>query len=392
MRNELRTPGTLDFSTSLVPSNLGAFFKGWPSVDFTQSFQVDSVINNDLRIRGVTRTAQLNDWLGANPGFANRYPYQSNLGYVPNIALQEQQGAFDSVWWVRLDGTNGLGENVADPLNVENLAVSSSRRSVTNASTRFDAEPVKGWSTSWTPHLNITNARVMSAPEQVTENDQWGAGLGLDLKEPHIPFWQTLRPSTMSLSYDYSDADNYVDQIAVQQLTSNRASQNMRVTLPTRPSDLTTFTISLAWSYATDTNYTPDSSGVSQKTGDDSNTMWEPDLKLVYFLNVDKVFKMPDFWPFYGKELKVKQQFRLDNDLDMQFKSGQQHLTSANLPDSGSDLYSLRNQVTYNVLDNLKVDFAIQQKLYNNHYANQAINQTGNYYSIQLSLGAEATF
>ncbi len=85
----------------------------------------------------------------------------------------------------------------------------------------------------------------------------------------------------------------------------------------------------------------------------------------------------------------MKQQFRLDNDLDLQFKTGQQSLTTANLGSSGSNTYSLcASQVTYNVLDNLKVNFAIQQKLFNNAYANQAINQTGNYYSIQISLGA----
>jgi len=245
---------------------------------------------------------------------------------------------------------------------------------------------------SWTPHLNITDARVMSAPEQVTENNQWGAGLGLDMKEPHIPFWQTLHPSTLSLAYDYSDANNYVDQIDIQQLTSNRLSHTLRVTLPTRPSDLTTLTLSVNWTLATDANFTPAADGSSQQTGGDMNQMWEPDIKLVYFLNVDHSFKMWDLWPFYGKELKVKQQFRLDNDLDMQFKTGSQSLSTANLPNSGNDTYSLRDQVTYNVLDNLKVNFALQQKLYNNTYASQAINQTGNYYSIQISLGAEATF
>jgi hypothetical protein len=392
VRNELRTPGSLDMSTSLAPANLGPFFKGWPSVDMTQSWQVDSDVTDDLRIRGLTRTAQLLAWAQANPGFADRYDFVNNMEYVPNIALAEQQPALDSVWWVRMDGTNGLGENVSDPLNIENIAISSSRRSITNASTRFDSEPFKGWPMSWTPHLNITDARVMSAPEQVTENNQWGAGLGLDMKEPHIPFWQTLHPSTLSLAYDYSDANNYVDQIDIQQLTSNRVSNTLRATLPTRPSDLTTLTLSVNWTLATDADFTPGTNGVSQLTGSDMNQMWEPDIKLVYFLNVDHSFKMWDVWPFYGKELKVKQQFRLDNDLDLQFKTGSQTLSTANLPNSGSNSYSLRDQVTYNVLDNLKVNFALQQKLYNNSYANQAINQTGNYYSIQISLGAEATF
>jgi hypothetical protein len=115
---------------------------------------------------------------------------------------------------------------------------------------------------------------------------------------------------------------------------------------------------------------------------------------LVYFLNVDRAFKTPDFgfWPFYGKELKVKQVFRLDNDLNMQIKSGRQTVTNANLQGSGSKTYSLRNQLSYNVLDNVKVNFGLEQRLYNNDYANEAINQVGNQYTIKLSLGVEATF
>jgi hypothetical protein len=357
---------------------------------------VDSVVNDDLRFRGTQRTSDLQAWLADNPDFGQRYD-ETNIPMIPNIALAEQGQNWWKMWWVRIDDWN-MGENLRDPLNIENIAVSASRRSVSNASTRFDYEIVKGWPASWSPHVNLTDARTMSAPEQVTRNNQFGAGLTVDLREPHIPFWQTLRPSNLNLGYDFSNADNYIEQVMAdpsqdESLTSNRVSHTLHVTLPTRPSDQTTLTLSVNWTLAQDTNYTPSATGgQAQETGGDMNQMWEPDIKLVYFLNVDHLFKMPDFWPFYGHELKVKQAFRLDNDLDMQFKVGTQALSNANLPQSGSNTYILRDQLSYNVLDNVKLNFGLEQHLYQNLYASSAINQAGNYYSFKLSLGVEATF
>lgn len=391
IRNELRTPGSLDLSTSLNPAGLGSFFQKWPAVDVTQSWQVDSVVNNDLRFRGTDRTTELTQWLGSHPDFASRYD-MSNLPLLPNIALAEQDPDWWKMWWVRVDNLS-LGENLRDPLNIENVAVSASRRSVTNASTRFDYEIVKGWPASWSPHVNLTDARTMSAPEQVTSNNQWGAGLTLDVREPHIPYWKILRPSNLDFGYDFSNADNYVWQIDVPSLTSTRVSHTLHLTLPTRPNDRTTLTLSVNWTAGADQSYTPSPDGTTELlSGTDFNQLWEPDIRLVYFLNVDHIFRMPDFWPFYGRELKVKQTFRLDNDLDMQFKTGAQTLSTANLPQTGSNTYTLRDQLSYNVLDNVKINLGIEQSLYNNLYANNAINQAGNYYSFKLSLGVEATF
>jgi len=396
IRNELRTPGSLDLSTSLNPAGAASLFKAWPAIDVTQSWQVDSVVNDDLRIRGVQRTADLTTWLDGHPDFAGRYD-MTNIPMIPNIALAEQDPNWWKMWWVRVDQWN-LGENVRDPMNIENIAVSSSRRSVTNATTRFDYELVKGWPASWSPHVSLTDARTMSAPEQVVRNNQFGAGLTVDLREPHIPYWKTLRPSNLNFGYDYSYADNFVEQVTAdpatdENKTSNRIAHTLHVTLPTRPNDQTTLTLSVNWTASTDTNYTPSADGTqSLETGDNFNQLWEPDIRLVYFLNVDRAFKMPDFWPFYGRELKVKQAFRLDNDLDLQFKSGTQTLSNATLPQSGSNTYALRNQLSYNVLDNVKINFGIEQRLYNNLYANDAINQSGNYYSFKISLGVEATF
>jgi hypothetical protein len=118
----------------------------------------------------------------------------------------------------------------------------------------------------------------------------------------------------------------------------------------------------------------------------------DPALKVVYFLNVDNTWKMPDMWPFHGRELRIRQNFRLDNDLSLSMRREKQSISTNVLSDSGSDVYELINQLGYDVLDNVKIKLTLAQKLFSSLNAATAVNQTGNYYSVTIKLGLEAIF
>jgi hypothetical protein len=387
VRNDLRTPGSLSLNTALNLGALGSGFEKFPALDFNQTFSVDSVVNNDVRVRGAERSRTLQAWLDAHPEFASRYAGAMDPK-LSNIALQEQQSPLQSVWWVRLEDL-GLGENVADPLNIENLAMSASRRSNTSISTRFDLPLLPAWTGTFSPRLTLLDDRTMSAPEQVLRRKQTTVGSGLEFREPHIPYWKILKPSALMIDYSYSSSESYVVQILSQFLNSTSAQQNLNLTLPMRPSDRMALTLSLRWSGTDESNYV-----VGVKAPTSGRSSWElgPALKLVYFLDVNKTYKLWDLWPFYGRELRVKQNFRLDNDFNIVMRRDKQNLTTANLPETGTDIYGLRNQIGYNVLDNVKMNFIVDQQYYHNVQGEQAINRTGDYYQIKLELGLEATF
>ena len=234
----------------------------------------------------------------------------------------------------------------------------------------------------------------MSAPEQVTRRNQVGYGTGLDFPNPKVPFWQFLKPSNLSLTYDYSVADQYVVNFDSEDHIHNQTNNAVSVTLPTRPNDRNAVTFKVAWTGGTETSYSNiDGSDVS--TGERDTSMLEPAIKWVYFLNVDRPWKMPDMWPFYGREMRIKQNFRLDNDLDAQYRRDTQTTNTSALPATDTDLYSLRNQLGYNVLDNVTLNFVLTQTLFQDKSTlvdGQALAQNRDYYSIKVELGLEARF
>jgi hypothetical protein len=385
VRNELRTPGRLDFTTTLDMASAGEGWKAIPAVDFSQTFDVDSTVNNDVRIRNDARSDKLRQWMQDSGEFGSRYDSTgNNLQLVPSIALSEQQQGLESLWWVR------LGENVLDPLNVENIAVSARRASATSFTTRFDLTLLPNWTGSFTPRWNLGDERVMGAPDQVTRNIRSGIGTGLDFRDPHILFWQSLKPSNLTFNYSYNTSDSfqeYVTYVEVEDKTRSTESHDFGVTLPTRPTEKTALTFAYRQSNSTEKNL---NRGIETSTSTSSTQ--SPALKLVYLLQVDKPVKLWDVWPFNGRELRIRQNFRLDNDLWADYVRRAQKGNNATQSESGSDTYGLRNQLSYNVLDNVKLNFILEQKLYNDASSQKALNTSGDYYSIKFELGLEATF
>jgi hypothetical protein len=119
----------------------------------------------------------------------------------------------------------------------------------------------------------------------------------------------------------------------------------------------------------------------------------EPSVKLTYFLNLDKPWKMPDMWPFNGRELRIKQNFRLDNRLTASLRRETQGVLLNQPTESGSDTYTLLNQVGWDLLENVKTNFTLEQKYFHDIFATSNVaNQSSDYYTIQVKLGLEATF
>jgi hypothetical protein len=167
----------------------------------------------------------------------------------------------------------------------------------------------------------------------------------------------------------------------------------MSATLPTRPTDRTTLTFSFTATQSEDKNYNVVVGGQSGSAASTADTYTlTPGMRLVYLLTMSKPIRLPEFWPFYGKELRLKQAIRLDNDLHVTLTQSSQYGSEAVLPTTGSQLYTLINTLSYNVLDNVKINFSLEQDLLNDPYANDAINQPAGYYELKLSLGMEATF
>ncbi len=379
VRNELRAPGSLDVVTSLQ-------LEDWigvkvPSVDFNQNWSVDSVINNDVRIRGVERSGVLREWLDQSGEFGARYAGYS-MQNIPSIALLEQQNPLQSAWWVRIDNPT-FGENTKDPLHIENLAVTASRRSSTSFSTSFDIPFAPGWTGRLSPRTGMRGDRTMSAPEQVTRQEQFSVGSGLVFREPKILFSHLLKYTELNLNYDYSTVDTFD---AFDQLTINRLSNTFRGLLPAKPTDRTALTFGFNWAGSLDTNYSY--FGLSRQEIQIERNSYEPSVRLAYFLTIDKRIRLYDFWPFNGRELVIKQSFKLDNDLFMTIRRDKQRSTRA-VPDVSTELYTLRNQLSYNLLENVSFRFLIEQKMYQDH---TLIEQVNDFYSFKLELGLEATF
>jgi hypothetical protein len=112
----------------------------------------------------------------------------------------------------------------------------------------------------------------------------------------------------------------------------------------------------------------------------------DPQLTINYVLRVDKVFKMWDFWPFSGRELKMKQSFELYNTLSYYYYS-ETRPTLVGGGEIGSRRYQMTNRVKYNVLENVEVNFSLLTQ------RNESFGSTpADYDQIGVSAGVAATF
>jgi hypothetical protein len=228
----------------------------------------------------------------------------------------------------------------------------------------------------------------------VTRRNQLGYGTGLDFANPKVPFWALLKPSNLALTYDYTVVDQYVVGYVLEERTRDQSNNSISATLPTRPTERNAITFKVAWTGGTDISYS-NTGGQETEVGRRNTSSLEPGIKWVYFLNLDHPWKMPDMWPFYGRELRIRQNFRLDNDFGVVYRRDSQSANTAVLPAVSTDLYSLRNQLGYNVLDNVTLNFILDQKLFQDKSTlsnGQPLAESRDYYAIKFELGLEARF
>ncbi len=394
--NQVETPGSLNASTDLDLSSLG---KGWskaPPLNISQVWQVDSIINDGITVRGPVETAMLQNAILSDPSLSSQYAGTlansalGGLSAVPNLALENHAPWYDSPWMPRFalagrDFFNGA-------YSIEDLASSATRRNTTSISSHFNLDLLPGWQGMFSPRATYSDARDMTAPEQVTEDEQTSVGADIVFQRPHIPFWNTLRPDNLTLDGSYSFSSNFIDDIEIPPYLSSLATTyNFTASMPMRPSDRSTVTASMAAAVSDNTIYQFVNSvdGVASVNNTLSLT---PAMEWVYIYNMTKPIRLPNFWPFYGREMRLSQALRFDNKLTATINDAYQNGTAANLENTASDLYTLVNSISYNVLQNVRINFSFEQDFMMDPYANQAINQPGGYYSIKASLGADASF
>ncbi len=356
VNNTISTPGSLEFATSLALKDLTGI-AGFPSLDFTQKWEVTSMIYPDER-------AHVNKPLP--PAAA------SNLEYLNGM------DPLQSVWWVRVEDI-GLSENVNTSYHIENIAYSAFRRSSSNISTQFELPIATGWKARLQPRLTMAQRREMSVPAQVTQARQfaWGSVLGFD--KPPIPFLRWYKADSIELRYDSSSDDTFG---ADERLSQNRGQQTIALSMPGRP--LEKLSVTLRWNMQSDvtTNYFLGGSGV----GEVRTYSMTPALSANYFLSINRKVKLWDVWPFRGRELKINQSFDLYNDLKGVYVRNRQGLSS-NVADVETDTYTLTNRIGWKFLENVSGNFSLEQNLYNN-----LKEKIRDYYSLRLLVGVEATF
>ncbi|MGH7441680.1 MAG: hypothetical protein ACREKE_03285, partial [bacterium] len=395
VQNQMETPGSLNAATNLDFGSLGPKWKSIPDLDLTQSWQVDSVLSNNITVRGLAASYYVEQGIMDDPVLAQQFGSwidnpDVGLQEVPDLALESHAPWYESVWMPRF---GFAGRDIwSGPFDPENLATSASRRSTTSVSSHFNLTIFPGWTGDFTPRASYSDARTMSAPEQITENEQTSVGTDIAFQNPHIPFHNYLRPDNLTFDGSFTYAQNWIDDVETPPaLSSVATSYNLKLSLPMRPSKKATLTVSLAAASSTNVAY-EDINNTNQVSGNSDTISLTPGLRLVYLLNMTRPIRLPNFWPFYGREMRLAQTVRLDNNLQATINDSYQNATSATLQSTASNLFTLTNTVAYNVLQNVQADLSLEQDYMQDPNAAQAINQTGGYYSIKVTLGAEATF
>ena len=196
------------------------------------------------------------------------------------------------------------------------------------------------------------------------------------------------------MTYDYSVGDTFVVFYDHDERTTSADNNGFTATLPTQPTDRNTITFKIGWNGGTNVSFS-NSTGSEKEVGRQSTNSLNPAVKWVYLLDVDRPWKLPDMWPFYGRELRIRQKFRLDNDVGVVYQRNSQSANSSLLPATSTDLYSLRNQVSYNVLDNVTLNFILTQQVFQDNSTlatGQALVANRSFYSIKIEMGLEARF
>jgi hypothetical protein len=375
--NSVRVPGSLSFNTDLdFAEMLNLPKQSLPRLSFQQQFQVNSEIDNQPLERP-SRLATSDVYYKIDPQTGLRVP-------VDNIDLvnrnYELKKGFNTIWWVRTNlfpGSNFLNEDFEDPLHIENIARTANRKSSTTFNTQFDATIFPGWRGRFTPRVTLSQDRNMSAPQVIILNEQLTFGTGLVFNQPALLFKELLKPTSLMLNYTLTQ-DQGKDTLL--RPTRERESHNFNVRLPLQPTDKLTVTLEYLLNESSEIQYL-----MGGATGNPTlRSLQRPALRMTYFLKFDNPVRLWNFWPFYGRELRLTQSFKLDNDLSLELKNETYPTFDS---DISNDTYTLYNQISYNVMQNLNVRFNLTQKWFFDHR-----NDEMNFYSIRMLLGMELLF
>ncbi len=374
VQNELNTPGSLKFTTDLAVNEVLAGLLSKPFIiNFSQEYTVDSQIRNDPRIRHSSADAQLRDWFaGKPPEFRQRY-----LEYRNSPTLDVAEGAaWWQPWWIR--EFFGSAEDTRDLYNIEQLAYRANRRATTNLGTSFDLPLAPGWTGRLEPGLTLVQTRDMTIPEQIVRQEQVTFRTRLNFPNPKLPFVTRYAASNLGVNFNrtYNGTKNADDRV-----TSERTSNDVSVDLPGNLGKLALgLRYSVGWSE--DKTY----SGAADKPAISTRNSQEPIVTANYFLDISKTVKLWDFWPFNGRQLRIKQSFKLDNSLGMRLESSGQE-QQINIQQTDKQTYTLRNAVSYNMLDNVTGSLELRQDA-----VRDLVQPSNNFYSLSFTLGLRATF
>jgi hypothetical protein len=188
-----------------------------------------------------------------------------------------------------------------------------------------------------------------------------------------------MRPDNIQAQYDYSQTDR-LD--GADKPFSGTLSHTYSLSNPNHPLDDLTLTFEMSGTNSEDSLL---GMGVRPDVLTYRNH-YTGAIRSTYMLNLSKPLKLPDFWPFYGRELKFTQAIRLNNDVTADLVSndsvGDNHLSALN-----TSLYSINDGVSYNVLTNFQLTFTMKNEWFKNNTI-----QYQDYYAITLKLDAVATF
>jgi len=313
--------------------------------------------------------------------FDNTVPDQVDPSLSTTDRMAQRQSFWQGTWWVRIENWR-MGENTSDPNNIENAATSASRHSESSVNTTFSATlPGLDWKASFSPRFGYNVNRDMTQRGYPTTGNQMTAGTGMNVDKPRMLFNDFFHPTSLNLSYDYGWNDS-LDQTNT--LVSNKTSHSYHWTQANKPTDNLALTFDVGGSSSWATAFYAQGGTTGTAAAQTNDNLISAAIKTSYNLLLNQNYKMWDVWPFYGRVLKLTQRFQLDNNFTYTL-----HDTFSDIAASQLDtmLYSITNNISYNLLTNVKGNLGLQWDWYNNILAPGL-----SYKAITIKLGLDANF
>jgi hypothetical protein len=369
VENTINNTGSLEFSTGFKAGDLFGHPDLVPAFNLSHRVDVNSRFNNNI--------ADDSDTVNRPSTFGRLWGQEAGTS--------AEQNFWQSIWWVRMENLNfwdpKSNEDLGSKYNVENLAVAASRKDDSKISTTFNV-PISDWKIQLSPRGGFNTSRDMLSRYNHNTSKVISLGTGFEVPKPSLPWSWLMKPENIRLQYDYSLTQRLDNSDS---LFSNSESHAYSISNPNRPWDEFTVTFEFAGSHSTETQYNQYQAG-GMANVNNWRDKYNPALRTTYILNMTKPWKLPDFWPFYGRELKFTQAFRLNNDFLAEYINNHSDMAS-DVTKLNTTQYTLNNSASYNVLTNLQINFMMSNIWFTN--VDQGLL---NYYSITLKLGVVATF